>query len=35
VSAISSWLGLQPVAADARPATGIARPLPLACGSAP
>jgi cytochrome c553 len=35
VSAISSWLGLQPVAADARPATSIARPLPLACGSAP
>jgi len=35
VSAISSWLGLQPVAADARPATAITRPLPIACGSAP
>ena len=35
VAAISSWLGLQPVAPDARPATGIARPVPLKCGSAP
>ena len=35
VAAISSWLGLQPVAPDARPATDIARPLPLKCGSAP
>lgn len=35
VSAISSWLGLQPVPPDARPADRIARPLPLACGSAP
>jgi cytochrome c553 len=35
VSAISSWLGLQPVPPDARPATSIARPLPIACGSAP
>jgi cytochrome c553 len=35
VSAVSSWLAAQPVAADARPADSIARPLPLACGSAP
>lgn len=35
VNAISSWLGLQPVPPDARPAAGIARPLPIACGSAP
>lgn len=35
VSAISSWLGLQPVPPDARPAENIARPLPLACGSVP
>jgi len=35
VAAISSWLGLQPVLADARPAAGIKRPLPIACGSAP
>ena len=35
VSAISSWLGLQPVPPDARPGASIARPLPLACGSAP
>lgn len=35
VSAVSHWLGLQPVPPDARPATAIARPLPLKCGSAP
>ena len=35
VAAITSWLGTQPVAADARPATSIARPLPINCGSAP
>ena len=35
VNAISSWLGLQPVPPDARPAGHIAMPLPLACGSVP
>ncbi|MDO8439220.1 MAG: cytochrome c4 [Telluria sp.] len=35
VSAISAWLGLQPVPPDARPASAIARPLPMKCGSAP
>ncbi|MES2015911.1 MAG: cytochrome c4 [Pseudomonadota bacterium] len=35
VNAISSWLGLQPVPSEARPADSIARPLPLACGSVP
>jgi cytochrome c553 len=35
VSAISSWLGLQPVPPDARPADSIAKPLPVACGSVP
>lgn len=35
VNAISSWLGLQPLPADPRPATTIARPLPIACESAP
>jgi cytochrome c553 len=35
VSAVSAWLAAQPVPADARPADSIARPLPLACGSAP
>lgn len=35
VNAISSWLGLQPVPPDARPADSIALPLPLACGSMP
>jgi cytochrome c553 len=35
VAAVSSWLAAQPVPADARPADSIARPLPLACGSAP
>jgi cytochrome c553 len=35
VNAVSSWLGLQPVPPDARPAESITQPLPLACGSAP
>lgn len=35
VAAVSSWLAAQPVPADASPATSIARPLPLACGSMP
>jgi cytochrome c553 len=34
VSAVSGWLAAQPVPPDARPADSIARPLPLACGSA-
>jgi cytochrome c553 len=35
VAAVSSWLGLQPVPPDARPADSIATPLPQACGSVP
>ncbi|WP_020654908.1 c-type cytochrome [Massilia niastensis] len=35
VAAVSGWLAAQPAPADARPAAAIARPLPLACGSAP
>ena len=35
VTAISHWLGVQVITPDARPASAIARPLPLACGSAP
>ena len=35
VAAVSNWLGMQPVPADATPATSITRPLPAACGSAP
>ncbi|MFN3790889.1 c-type cytochrome [Massilia sp.] len=35
VNAVSHWLAAQPVPADPRPASSIARPLPLACGSAP
>ena len=35
LNAISSWLGLQPVPPEARPAERIALPLPLACGSVP
>lgn len=35
VNAVSSWLASQPVPADPRPAASVARPLPLACGSAP
>ncbi|UOD28200.1 c-type cytochrome [Massilia violaceinigra] len=35
VNAVSSWLGTQQVAPEARPAATIARPLPINCGSAP
>jgi cytochrome c553 len=35
VSAISAWLASEPLPADPRPAQELARPLPLACGSAP
>ncbi|MET0857413.1 MAG: cytochrome c4 [Telluria sp.] len=35
VAAISSWLGARPLPADPAPAAAIARPLPIACGSAP
>jgi cytochrome c553 len=35
VAAVSSWLGAQPLPADPTPAAGIARPLPLRCGSLP
>ena len=35
VAAVSGWLAAQPVPADPRPAASIARPLPIACGSAP
>lgn len=35
VNAVSHWLAAQPMPLDARPAAAIARPLPLACGSAP
>lgn len=35
VNAVSHWLAAQPLPNDARPAASIARPLPLACGSAP
>ena len=35
VAAISSWLGARPLPADLAPATFVARPLPLACGSSP
>ena len=35
VAAISSWLGQRPLPADPTPATSVARPLPIACGSAP
>jgi cytochrome c553 len=35
VAAVSTWLASQPLPADPRPATTIARPLPLACGSFP
>ena len=34
VAAVSGWLASQPADADARPATTIALPLPLQCGSA-
>lgn len=35
VSAVSGWLAAQPVLPSARPDISIARPLPIACGSAP
>lgn len=35
VNAVSSYLASQPAPNDPRPASSIARPLPLACGSAP
>jgi cytochrome c553 len=35
VSAISAWLASEPPTSDPRPAAQPARPLPLACGSAP
>jgi cytochrome c553 len=35
VSAISAWLASEPLPADASPVAKLARPLPLACGSAP
>lgn len=35
VSAVSGWLAAQPLSPSARPDTAIARPLPIACGSAP
>jgi len=35
VSAIATWLAAQPVSAGAAPATSLARPLPLECGSGP
>jgi cytochrome c553 len=35
VNAVSSWLGLQPVPPDARPAASLPKPLPFKCGSAP
>ena len=34
VNAVSHWLAAQPTPSDPRPAASIARPLPLACGSA-
>ena len=35
VTAISGWIASQPVSPDARPATAVALPLPLPCGSVP
>jgi cytochrome c553 len=35
VAAVSGWLSKQTPDADARPAAGIAMPLPMACGSVP
>ena len=35
VSAISAWLASEPLPADPSPLQHLARPLPLACGSAP
>lgn len=35
VSAVAAWLAAQPVPANAKPASLLPRPLPLACGSVP
>ena len=35
VGAVSAWLGTQVASTDARPASGIAVPLPLHCGGVP
>lgn len=35
LDAVASYLALQPVPHDARPAAAVAQPLPLACGSVP
>lgn len=35
VAAVSGWIASRPLPADTTPAAAIARPLPLACGSAP
>jgi cytochrome c553 len=35
VAAISNWLGARPLPTDPVPATEVARPLPIACGSSP
>ena len=35
IAAISSWIALQPVPPNARPAAALAKPLPIKCGSAP
>ncbi|SDH53309.1 MULTISPECIES: c-type cytochrome [unclassified Duganella] len=35
VAALSAWLSRQPPDADARPATSLPAPLPIACGSVP
>ena len=35
VAAVSGWLASEPLPADPSPAQDVARPLPIACGSAP
>ena len=35
VNAIASWIALQPLPPDPRPAAGLPKPLPLKCGSVP
>lgn len=35
VTAVSAWLAAQPVPPDAKPATALEKPLPIACGSVP
>ena len=35
VNAVSSWIAQRPLPADFTPAESVARPLPIACGSAP